>query len=158
MKKDNMGMKSVKNKGWTEIDRTEQFILGGVLVKDLRRLHKQRMDDRLRRTIEVYIDTPPGPGASRKKLNEAIRGLRVYGKGANKNKLVIRRLFWTGPRFKPYYSKGWVSPGLNKLPYRTPKEIETDGVTTKERKVKIDPFPIRLSTPMNFVAVGHETL
>ncbi|KAH9778034.1 Endonuclease [Citrus sinensis] len=71
-----MGMKSVKNKRWTEIDRTEQFILGGVLVKDLRGLHKQRMDDRLRRTIEVYIDTPPGPGASRKKLNEAIRGLR----------------------------------------------------------------------------------
>ena len=35
MKKDNMGMKSVKNKRWTEIDRTEQFILVGVLVKDL---------------------------------------------------------------------------------------------------------------------------
>ena len=35
MKKDNMGMKSVKNKRWTEIDRTEQFILRGVLVKDL---------------------------------------------------------------------------------------------------------------------------
>ena len=69
MKKDNMGMKGVKNKRWTEINRTEQFILGGVLVNDLGRRHKQRMDDRLRQTIEVYIDTPPGPRVSKKKLN-----------------------------------------------------------------------------------------
>ncbi|KAH9671101.1 hypothetical protein KPL70_017221 [Citrus sinensis] len=89
------------------------------------------------------LDTPPGLGASRKKLNEAIRGLRVYGKGANKIKLVIRRLFRTGPRFKPCYSKGWVSPSLDKLPHRTPKEIETARVTTKERKVELDHFPTR---------------
>ena len=160
MKKNNMGMKSAKNKRWTEIDRTKQFILGGVVVKDIRRLHKQRMDNRLRQTLVVYIDTPPGPGASRKKLNEAIRGLRVYGKGANKNKLVIRRLFWTRLRFKSCYSKGWVSPGLDKLPHRTPKEIETARVTTKERKVELDSFPTRLSEPMNLrdVKRRHETL
>ena len=104
-----MEMKSAKNKRWTEIDRTEQFILGGVLVKDFRRLHKQRMDDRLRQTRVVYRDTPPGPKASKKKFNKSIQGLRVYGKGANKNKLVIRCIFWTRSRFKPCYSKGWVS-------------------------------------------------
>ena len=88
-----MGMKNAKNKIWTEIDWTEQFILGGVFVKDFRRLHKQRMDDRVGQTRVGYIDTSPGPRASKKKFNEAIRGLRVYGKGANENKLVIRRLF-----------------------------------------------------------------
>ena len=108
------------------------------------------MDDRLRQTIVVYIDTPLGPGASRNKLNEAIRGLHVYGNGANKNKLIIRCLFWTRPRFKSYYSKGWVSTGLDKLPHRTPKE----------RKVELDHFPIWLSEPMNLGAVKrrHETL
>ena len=107
------------------------------------------MDNRLRQTIVVYINTPPRPGASRNKLNEAIHGLRVYGKGANKNKLIIRCLFWTRLRFKSCYSKGWVSPGLDKLPHRTPKE----------RKVELDHFPIRLSEPMNLGAVKrrHET-
>ena len=69
MKTNNMGRKGAKNKRWTEIDRTEQFILGGVLVKDLRRLHKQRMEDRLGQTKVLYKDTPTGPGASKRKLN-----------------------------------------------------------------------------------------
>lgn len=59
------------------------------------------MDDRLGlgRTRIVYIDTSPRPRALNKKFNEAIRELRVYRKGANKNKRVVRRLFWTRPQF-----------------------------------------------------------
>lgn len=75
-----MDMKSVRNKRWTEIDRTKQFILV-VLVKDLKRLHKHRLDDRLRWTRIVY------------------------SKGANKDKLVVYHLFWTRARFKPCYNK-----------------------------------------------------
>lgn len=38
-------------------------------------------------------------------MNEAIQGLRVYGKEANKNKLVVRHLFWKRPQFKPVLGK-----------------------------------------------------
>lgn len=57
------------------------------LVKDLRRLHKQRMDHRLRGPRIVYTDSSPGPSTTEKKVNEALQGLRVCGKGADKNKL-----------------------------------------------------------------------
>lgn len=118
------------------------------------------MDDRLRQTRVVYRDTPPGPRALKKKFNEAIWGLLVYGKGANKNKLVIHRLFWTRPQFKPCYSNGWVSSCLDNLPHKTLEENGTVRVMTEERKVELDHFLIQLSKPMDFVVVEtrHETL
>lgn len=59
------------------------------------------MDDRLGlgRTRIAYIDTSPRPRTLNKKFNDAIQELRVYGKGANKNKRVVRCLFWTRPQF-----------------------------------------------------------
>ena len=118
------------------------------------------MDDRLGRTRIVYRDTSPRPRASKKKFNEAIRGQHVYGKGANKNKLVVHRLFWTRPQFKPCYNKGWVSPCRDKLPHETLKENKITRVRTEEKKVELDHFLIRLSKPMDFVVVEtrHETL
>lgn len=92
-----MGIERTRNKRWIEVDRIEQCASSGVLVIDLRRFHKQQMDDRLKCTKIVYKNTFSGPRALEKKINEVIRGLRFYGKRANKNKFVVRHLFWTRP-------------------------------------------------------------
>lgn len=45
-----------------EIDRREQQILGGVLVKNLRELVKARNEEKNRGTLVRYFDAPPGSG------------------------------------------------------------------------------------------------
>lgn len=54
-----MDIKRTRNKRW-EVDRIEQCALGRILIKDLTRLHKQRIGDRLTWTRIVYKDTSPG--------------------------------------------------------------------------------------------------
>ncbi|RXH96887.1 hypothetical protein DVH24_009729 [Malus domestica] len=49
------------NKMVKEIDRSEQQILGGVLVKNLRELIKARHDENNKGTIKKYSDTTPRP-------------------------------------------------------------------------------------------------
>lgn len=85
-----------------EIDRREQRILGGVLVKNLRKLVKARHDERNRGTLVKYFDTAPGPGTKRAARIEKTRmGLRVYGRGANKNKLVVHTMYPPANRSNP---------------------------------------------------------
>ena len=79
-----------------EIDRREQQILGRVLVKNLREPVNARNDERNRRTLLRYLDTAPRPSTKKiVRIEKTRMGLRVYGKGTNRNKhlqiVVIRR-------------------------------------------------------------------
>ncbi|TQD84247.1 hypothetical protein C1H46_030178 [Malus baccata] len=85
-----------------EIDRREQQILGGVLVKNLRELVKARSDEKNRGTFVKYFDTPLGPGTKRAvKIEKTRMGLRVYGKGPNQNKLVVHTMYRPANRGNP---------------------------------------------------------
>lgn len=61
-----MDIKRTRNKRW-EVDRIEQCALGRILIKDLTRLHKQRIGDRLTWTRIVYKDTSPRSKLQRRK-------------------------------------------------------------------------------------------
>ncbi|TQE12267.1 hypothetical protein C1H46_002192 [Malus baccata] len=85
-----------------EIDRREQQILGGVLVKNLRKLVKARHDERNRGTLVRYYDTAPGPSTTRAaKIQKTRMDLLVYGRGANKNKLVVHTMYPPANRSNP---------------------------------------------------------
>ena len=43
-----------------EIDRSEQQILGGVLVKNVKELIKARNINKIRKTIQIYREIAPG--------------------------------------------------------------------------------------------------
>ncbi|XP_050131991.1 uncharacterized protein LOC126608199 isoform X2 [Malus sylvestris] len=82
------------NKMVKDIDRSEQQILGGVLVKNLRELIKARHDEKNEGTIKKYSDTAPGPNTKKSvKIEKTRFGLRVYGKGPNRNKLVVHTIY-----------------------------------------------------------------
>ncbi|RXI00097.1 hypothetical protein DVH24_030587 [Malus domestica] len=77
-----------------DIDRSEQQILGGVLVKNLKELIKARHDEKNEGTIKKYSDIAPGPNAKKSvKIEKTRFGLRVYGKGPNRNKLVVHTIY-----------------------------------------------------------------
>lgn len=61
-----MDIKRTRNKRW-EVDRIEQCALGRILIKDLTRLHKQRIGDRLTWTRIVYKDASPRSKLQRRK-------------------------------------------------------------------------------------------
>ncbi|CAN6690845.1 unnamed protein product [Malus baccata var. baccata] len=85
-----------------EIDRKQQQILGGVLVKDLRSLVIARKEEELRGTKLFYSETAPGPITSRaRKIEKTRMGLRVYGKGVNRNKLVVHTMYSPRNRSNP---------------------------------------------------------
>ncbi|CAN6561550.1 unnamed protein product [Malus baccata var. baccata] len=85
-----------------EINRREQQILGGVLVKNLRQLVKARIDEEIRGTLVRFSDTAPGPGTKRSvKIEKTRMGLRVYGRGANRNKLVVHTMYPPANRSNP---------------------------------------------------------
>ena len=85
-----------------EIDRSEQQILGGVLVKNLKELIEARNNNKIWRTIQIYRETPPGPNTKKEvKIEKTRMGLRVYGKGANRNKLVVHTIHSPANRSNP---------------------------------------------------------
>ena len=76
-----------------EIDRREQQILGGVLVKNLKELIEARENAKIRNKLQIYRETPPGPSTKKSvKIEKTRLGLRVYGKGPNRNKLVVHTI------------------------------------------------------------------
>lgn len=76
-----------------EIDRSKQLILGGVLVKNLKKLIEDRNNEKNKGTKKIYRETAPGPSTKKEvKIEKTRMGLRVYGKGANKNKLVVHTI------------------------------------------------------------------
>ncbi|RXH87584.1 hypothetical protein DVH24_034484 [Malus domestica] len=96
-----------------EIDRKEQQILGGVLVKDLRSLVIARKEEQLRGTKLFYSETAPGPSTSRarkaprpstsraRKIEKTRMGLRVYGNG-----LVVHTMYSPRNRSNPPKENG----------------------------------------------------
>ncbi|CAN6545860.1 unnamed protein product [Malus baccata var. baccata] len=90
------------NKMVQEINRREQQILGGVFVKNLRQLVKARIDEQIRGTLVRFSDTAPGPGTKKSvKIEKTRMGLRVYGRGANRNKLVVHTMYPPANRSNP---------------------------------------------------------
>ncbi|RXH84089.1 hypothetical protein DVH24_026988 [Malus domestica] len=90
-----------------EIDRKQQQILGGVLVKDLRSLVIARKEEQLRGTKLFYSETAPGPSTSKaRKIEKTRMGLRVYGKGVNRNKLVVHTMYSPRNRSNPPKESG----------------------------------------------------
>ena len=138
------------------MNRNEQCILGSVLVKDLRRMYTNRMNERLVRTILRYSDTNPSPGTSEDVKNEALMGLKVYGKGVNQNKLVTRRLFYTRRFLNTYrIEKQWVKKLKGSLAGEVSSRggESTMGETSEQKSVILDPFPVRMEEPFEPVVI-----
>ena len=48
-----------------EIDRSEQQILGGVLVKNLKELIEAWNNAKIRNTVQIYREIAPGPNTKK---------------------------------------------------------------------------------------------
>ena len=131
---------------WTVVNRREQCALGGVLVQDLRKLWADRNRERVSATYHrgyrgrnmFFSDTDPGPGVSQKVKNDALKGLRVYGKGVNQNRLVVRRIHWIR-RYNNVFNttKIWARRGYRRL----------RGECSRRRPETLTPFPSKLEKP-----------
>lgn len=86
-------LKTRANKMLKEIDRIEQDILGGVLIKDLRRLVKDRKEQQLQGTKLKFSNTTPGLGTSiAHRIEKTRMGLHAFGICVNRNKLVVHTM------------------------------------------------------------------
>ncbi|KAJ4701045.1 hypothetical protein OWV82_024340 [Melia azedarach] len=115
-----------------------------------------RMNEMLAGTILRYSDIDPGPGTSEDVKNEALMGLKVYGKGVNQNKLMTRRLFCTRRFLNTYRTeRHWMKKLKGSLADEVSPggEESTMGETSEQKSVILDPFPVRMEEPFEPVVI-----